>query len=363
MTKPLLLTLLMAVAAMGQPTQDPHMPEIGQCWECKWDVLDHELVWIVPQTSDTNYVAFRGVNGMLFNNTWTVAEFRWQWHWISDPTNIYYAVENSMRQNETLLAVTSNNDIIITLPFTNTITVGSNVYRVKDGALQFVSGGIPTNFWGYPKHYTNVIDMQLEGVEDDMPSSVAFDWYSNVVRLPTVEWMEHRKQVAHLEFGFTISNAIGEGTYSNEYAVLTWRGEKHTNWLERTLVPNLDWVKVGGIGNSTNYGYNYYEANVRAEIISHIITPSNAIPNELFGRSIAGLYFRSTPVITTNWQYDYIRAPGYLSPFPTSAFILYTDEMETISISTGDREQGYVSDGRMVWRHPPEGLSGLHYKN
>lgn len=309
--KPLLLTLLMAVAAMGQPMQDPHMPEIGQCWECKWDVLDHELVWIAPQTSDTNYVAFRGVN------------------WISDPINATMVVTNNITIGKSHKGlIWESNQIAISLEYTNTITVGSNVYRVKDGMLEQV--GPPAKWWSEIDEIKAPTAFHLDYVRDDVSHGLTWeyafltneaapngdatnllvDFYHSRFRPVPIQWATNRHLIGEFNFGFTISNAIGEGTYSNEYAVLTWRGEKHTNWLDRT----------------------------KYEIDTNHITIGQCKPAE---------------PITTNWEYDGYRAELWK---PHRAGLMFPeiifDHLEVLQHC--QREQGYTSDGRVVWRTPPE---------
>lgn len=355
--KPLLLTLLMAVAAMGQPMQDPHMPEIGQCWECKWDVLDHELVWIAPQTSDTNYVAFRGVNGMLFNNTWTVSEFRWQWHWISDPINATMVVTNNITIGKSHKGlIWESNQIAISLEYTNTITVGSNVYRVKDGMLEQV--GPPAKWWSEIDEIKAPTAFHLDYVRDDVSHGLTWeyafltneaapngdatnllvDFYHSRFRPVPIQWATNRHLIGEFNFGFTISNAIGEGTYSNEYAVLTWRGVPHTNWLESTRIS-----RFGIIGNSTNVGFG--TDNPPAE---DLFESTNGEHLEIDMEP----YSKPEP-ITTNWEYDGYRAELWK---PHRAGLMFPeiifDHLEVLQHC--QREQGYTSDGRVVWRTPPE---------
>lgn len=377
MTKPLLLTLLMAVAAMGQPTQDPHMPEIGQCWECKWDVLDHELVWIVPQTSDTNYVAFRGVNGMLFNNTWTVSEFRWQWHWISDPINATMVVTNNITIGKSHKGlIWESNQIAISLEYTNTITVGSNVYRVKDGMLEQV--GPPAKWWSEIDEIKAPTAFHLDYVRDDVSHGLTWeyafltneaapngdatnllvDFYHSRFRPVPIQWATNRHLIGEFNFGFTISNAIGEGTYSNEYAVLTWRGEKHTNWLDRTKYEiDTNHITIG-----------QYQVSNRMTVVPFKMTGLGDDAHGLTGVTWIGLsvsnnnattndlvFTNGKPAepITTNWEYDGYRAELWK---PHRAGLMFPeiifDHLEVLQHC--QREQGYTSDGRVVWRTPPE---------
>lgn len=278
--KPLLLTLLMAVAAMGQPMQDPHMPEIGQ---------SHKgLIW-------------------------------------------------------------ESNQIAISLEFTNTITVGSNVYRVKNGMLEQV--GPPAKWWSEIDEIKAPTAFHLDYVREDVSHGLTWeyasltneaapngdttnllvDFYHSRFRPVPIQWATNRHLIGEFNFGFTISNAIGEGTYSNEYAVLTWRGEKHTNWLDRTKINDEYWMTV-------------------ADFASILWTSNNMTIHAVTTNKPNG---KPAEPITTNWEYDGYRAELWK---PHRAGLMFPeiifDHLEVLQHS--QREQGYTSDGRVVWRTPPE---------
>ena len=377
----LLLLLLSALAASAQPQQDPHTPEPGQEWRGNSPaVKGGEAVWIV--STNDGAVQYRESDGFLDrDNLWSIGEFRWQWHWINSPSNA--VIENitifgwtnsgsQVRESTHIpegwwARIGSDGILNLNREMTNWLKLGTNVYAICDGKLEPVIQAGTCRFIGCKfVRDTNLPNTRVYvagetyGFDDSNEGSIATNTTTfrslpqppanNLLGTIPPDWPINLRYTNDITIPTNYTGQIHVG--SNLYLMREGRlvlkqcvDGPGTNVARITLnnAPGDSWrlSQVKSPGASAFQAYELYR------------NPPDA-NSEPFASPL-------TEPITTNWQYDYLRVPGYVTTntpnwFPEERYI-------NIGIGTNAFEDGYVSDGRVIWRHPPKAISGWHVES